>query len=365
MPSSVTSELKGRVLSLRALNFSYSMIVKTLEEQGQKISKSAVSAVLKNANNGVERPSVNGSTEKKQRRPTVRTVTNIKKVKGYVSLDNLPTQRDMARRLGISVASISNIIHRDLDLHKRMKPKVHHLTERAIAQRKERALHFYNLINSDKLEYILTMDEAMLPLDFQNGQRMFYYESNNPDKRRSVEPLASKSPGFPVQRMFAAGFSWRGPTKLYIVPSNTKVNSEVFIKQILEPMVTVDIPRPYGRDAKKVWLHLDSATSHTAKSTRDWLDAHGVKYFTKEEWLANSPELSPMDFFANGYFKSQLRKRNYKTLKGMLKAANEEWRKIPLEMFQKALRSWPKRVLAIHKAQGRHAVKKRKQKNKK
>jgi hypothetical protein len=69
------------------------MIVKTLEEQVQKIPKSAVSAVLKNANNRVGSPTVNGSTEKKQRRPTVRTFTNIKKVKGYVSLDNPLTTR--------------------------------------------------------------------------------------------------------------------------------------------------------------------------------------------------------------------------------------------------------------------------------
>jgi hypothetical protein len=269
MPSPITSGVRGRVFFLRALNFSYFMIVKTLEEQGQRISKSAVSAVLKTANSRVEIQSVNGSTEKKQRRPTVRTVTNIKKGKGYISFDNSPTQKDMARRLDVSEASISTIIHWDLDLHERMKPKVHHPTEHAIAQRKERALRLYDLIDSDRLEYILTMDEAMLPLDFQNGQRMFYYESNNPDKRGLVEPLASKSPELPVQKMFAAGFSWRGPTKLYIIPSNTKVNSAVFIMQILEPMVTGDISRLYGRDAKKVWLHLDSAISHAAKSTQD------------------------------------------------------------------------------------------------
>jgi hypothetical protein len=43
-------------------------------------------------------------------------------------------------------------------------------------------------------------------------------------------------------------------------------------------------------------------------------------------------------------------------LKGSLKAANKEWRKIPLETFQNALRSWPKQILAIYKAQSRHAV---------
>jgi hypothetical protein len=113
MPSPITSEAKGRVLSLRPLNFSYSMIVKTLEEQGQKISKIAISAVLKNAKNGVGSPSVNGLTEKNSDDQLFALSSNIKKMEGYVSWDNPSTQRDMARRLGVSVALISTIIHRD------------------------------------------------------------------------------------------------------------------------------------------------------------------------------------------------------------------------------------------------------------
>ena len=88
------------------------------------------------------------------------------------------------------------------------------------------------------------------------------------------------------------------------------------------------------------------------------VDNHDIKYFTKDEWLANSPELSPMDFFSNGYFKSHFAHRKYTTVEGMLKAAHEEWAKIPLEMFRNSFRSWPDRVLAVHKAHGKHSLKK-------
>ncbi|OWA54890.1 hypothetical protein BV898_19282 [Hypsibius exemplaris] len=98
-------------------------------------------------------------------------------------------------------------------------------------------------------------------------------------------------------------------TRLYVVEPKAKVNAAYFIEKILSPMMLVDVPKLYGRDAKKVILHMDSARSHTAKPVYDWLDSHGIKYFTKEQWLANSPEVSPMEFFANGYFKSQLAKR--------------------------------------------------------
>jgi hypothetical protein len=58
-------------------------------------------------------------------------------------------------------------------------------------------------------------------------------------------------------------------------------------------MVTVDIPQLYGKDAKKVWLHLDSAASNNTKSTQDWLDAHDVNYSTEEKWLADSLNCPP------------------------------------------------------------------------
>jgi hypothetical protein len=69
---------------------------------------------------------------------------------------------------------------------------------------------------------------------------------------------------------------------------------------------------------------MDSARAHTAQKFYNWLDDHKIKYFTKEEWLANLPEVSPMNFFANEYFKGQMNKRRYRTMKGMLKAAHEE-----------------------------------------
>ncbi|GAU87706.1 hypothetical protein RvY_00517 [Ramazzottius varieornatus] len=97
---------------------------------------------------------------------------------------------------------------------------------------------------------------------------------------------------------------------------------------------------------------MDSAPAHTAKKVIAWLRSRGIKVITKEEWLANSPDVSPMDFFANGYLKQRLAQRNYTTEKGMIRAAQEEYKKIPLEMFQKSLDSWPARVLAIHKAKG-------------
>jgi hypothetical protein len=355
MSPPVSPETKGHILALSAQKFSQSMIIKELGRQNIRVSKGTVSRLLKNHNNGAENQGTNKPGERKQRRPTICTPQIVKKVKEFIKSDNPPTQMEMGRRVGASAASINHLIHKVLGQQKTMKPKVHHLTDRMIAQRKERALNFFNLINNENFKDILTMDEAMLPLNYMNGKTDFFYESKHPKERRKVKPLASKAPSHPQQRMFAAGYGWRGQTRLFIVPAKAKVNADIFIKHILEPMMLVDVPRIYGKDKDRVILHMDSARAHTAQKVYNWLDHHKIKYFTKEEWLANSPEVSPMDFFANGYFKGQMNKRRYLTMKGMLKAAHEEWAKIPLEMFQNSFKSWPSRVLAIHKNKGKHA----------
>jgi hypothetical protein len=107
-----------------------------------------VSAVLEETNNREGCESTNGSTDEKKRRPTIGTHTNIEKVKDYASLKNPLSQPDVAQRVGIYGASIYTIIYRDLDMHKRMEPKVHHLTERAIAQHVKQTLQFHDLVNS-------------------------------------------------------------------------------------------------------------------------------------------------------------------------------------------------------------------------
>ena len=109
------------------------------------------------------------------------------------------------------------------------------------------------------------MDEAWLPFTVNRGETEFFYDSKLAKNRRDDPPFAVQSPGFPPKRMFAAGYSWRGPTRLYIVEDNAKINGEYFLEKILKPMMLEDVPRLYGADSGKVVLHMDSAPSHTKK----------------------------------------------------------------------------------------------------
>ena len=130
------------------------------------------------------------------------------------------------------------------------------------------------------------------------------------------------------------------------------MNGELFIKHVLTLIVKEDISKLCGSEAPEVVIHMDSASSHTCRTVVKWMDDNNVKYIPKEQWLPNSPKVSPMDYFANSYLKNRLSRKRYTTIDGMLKVAKQEWQNIPLKMFQDSVSSWSGRVLAIHKARG-------------
>ena len=45
--------------------------------------------------------------------------------------------------------------------------------------------------------------------------------------------------------MYAAGFSWKGATRFYHIPQNSKADTTTFVKKVLHPMLFVDL--------KKLW----------------------------------------------------------------------------------------------------------------
>ena len=98
----------------------------------------------------------------------------------------------------------------------------------------------------------------------------------------------------------------RGSTGIYFVLSEAKVNSHFYVDKVLRPILQKDIPRLYGKLAKKVTLHHDPAPPHTSFFTYNSIVEMAFNFITKEEWSANSPDISPMDFSLNGILKQSL-----------------------------------------------------------
>ena len=345
-------EVKGRILALSAQKFSAFMIRKELLKSNIDVLKRTINYVLERSSKPSGKKCVRDGVSKKRKPSEIRISNAIRRIRDYSKKDNPMVQREMGRRTKVSQSTVHRIIDKKVDRKRIKKLKVHRLSDAMIAKRRIRAKPFAELVAGKKAEFILTLDEAKLPLNFLNGHTTHSYQPKKKSERIKNQPVATSAPQYPRSIMFAAGMTWRGPTDFYHIPENSKMNSENFCDSVLEPMFTKDIPRLYGRDAKKVVLHMDSASSHTSRDTYNWLNQRKIKYITNEQWLPNSPKASPMDYFGNGYFKSQMAKRQYSTMRGMLAAAKQEWSKVSPAMCRNALSSWSSRVLAIHKARG-------------
>ncbi len=86
----------------------------------------------------------------------------------------------------------------------------------------------------------------------------------------------------------------------------------------------------------------DLATAHTAKSTKSWLNDHGVGVL---DWPANSPDLNPIENLEE----NEKQEANADELKATVK---ETWASIPPQQCHKLITSMPRRIEAAIKAKG-------------
>ena len=93
------------------------------------------------------------------------------------------------------------------------------------------------------------MDEMLISTDDVNDQTDFYYNQQGVVVPESWRKLPKKN--WPKQIMVAMGICWHGKSRIYIVPSDVKVNADAFIKFILKAVIEKDIPALYEENAKK------------------------------------------------------------------------------------------------------------------
>jgi hypothetical protein len=350
----VSDVVRGYVIALFDAKFSYKKIIEMLKYRNVKISTFAIHKIIKNTQNN----SLNKiSTPSKQHIAPKRSADTIKKVFKMVSKENPNTIRNISNKLNISLGTVHNIIHKNLNLSKRKKGKVHKLTAMQRQQRKTSCRLLYEgYLAKDRWKNIVSIDEAWFYVTDCNKKRSIYYKEKGKMDAHAQKPYTERRESFAKGFMVVAGFCYKGKLRLRKVATKVKINSDYYQKNVLKPIFHKEIPFLYNNDISNVHFHQDKASSHFSKSTLCYLDKlkdeTGINYIPKSHIPTKSPDASPMDFCAFGLLKRAVANRRAHTLNGLWKVLQEEWDRISLPILQKSLLSWKYRCRSIVKNQG-------------
>lgn len=337
-------EIRAQVLDFLKNRWPFSEIVKYFKSQNIITSKATISRISNQKTNNINKLNQHETRGRK----SILNSHQFEQLKKMVENPNPPTQKEMGNRFNVSRQVISYQIYKKMNKKRVKKPKVHALTEAAIEKRYRRSWSLYNLLKKNNWKKYITSDEALFYLSNRNGQTRCQYISRG-ENRSKCELFSCENKKQGV--MVWMGISASGVTRPKFVKSGAKINSIYYQNKILKPFLRNDIPRLYP-DSCFVF-HQDSAPSHTSKSTIKFLTDHKVNFIRPEQWMPNSPDVAPCDYFLWGYLKHKVNQHKLKSLASLKKFITIEAKKIPQEIINKALKSWPKRCRQIYYNKGR------------
>ncbi|KAI6659697.1 hypothetical protein LOD99_14622 [Oopsacas minuta] len=102
----------------------------------------------------------------------------------------------------------------------------------------------------------------------------------------------------PTSVMVWGAITSDGRTPVVFIDKGVIINKEVYVESTLENALK---PWAGKRFNGAHWVsQQDSALSHKAKMTSEWLKLNVPEFISTEEWPTSSPDLNPMDFCIYG-----------------------------------------------------------------
>jgi hypothetical protein len=114
---------------------------------------------------------------------------------------------------------------------------------------------------------------------------------------------------------------------------------------------------PWMKDkaaGKEFVFQQDSAPAHTARKTVDLLKRENVRYWEKDFWPSNSPDLNPLDYYFWARIEAQACAKPHNIIAALKKDIEKAVRALQTSEVIRAVSSFRKRVEDVIAAEGGH-----------
>jgi len=152
--------------------------------------------------------------------------------------------------------------------------------------------------------------------------------------------------------MVSAGVvEWKN-RNFFIDPQKTKVNQKIYI-DFLKTFLLPECRRLY-LDSDIVFLQ-DSAPSHRAKATQNFLRDNTPDFISSQEWTPHSPDLNPLYYSVWDIVQELVyegRCEPFANLKGLQNVIRDKWHDVDDHTVRKATLQWKRRSAAVAKQNG-------------
>lgn len=299
-----------------------------------------------------------GSSARKARPMSRRTPQIIAAVEEMiVSQESQPgihrSQREIAREIEVSLATVSRIVHNDLNFKCLKKKRAQELTEANKLTRFVRTKQLLRDYPQSKVHFIWFTDEKLFtvaaPKNAQNDR--LYVPAGTQKKQVSAARLLKTRSTFTKSVMVSVGVSSLGATELIFIDPGVKINGlyyrDVLLSQHLLPAIR-------ALSGEFFIFQQDSAPAHRAHDTVEMLRHNTPAFIPPTLWPPNSPDLNPVDYKIWGVLQERVYKTRIRDVDHLKERLVEEWASFEQKIIDASINQWRKRLRACVSAKGGH-----------
>jgi hypothetical protein len=133
------------------------------------------------------------------------------------------------------------------------------------------------------------------------------------------------------------------------LPTGTKINSDYFIANILEPLEQKIFPNGRKPHAKRLTVHLENCSIHISGASEVFMAEHNMIRFKHPPY---SPDLAPSDFCLFSTIKEKLTDIQMVNEENLFYRLRELLNEIPVRELRKVFDTWIKRLMDVTQRDG-------------